>query len=72
MAAEQRDYADALIALAVAGVRMRRAQKAYFKERTKEALIASKNAEAEFDRQAQDIPFIHGAAPAPSPARSAP
>lgn len=40
-----------LIALAV---QMRAAQKSYFKLRTKEALIASKELEARFDKAAQE------------------
>lgn len=39
-----------LLLVAQAGISMRRAQAAYFKSRTKDALISSKAAEKDFDR----------------------
>lgn len=46
---------DHLIQVATLGIDMRAKQKAYFKTRSREALIASKEAEAEFDKAAAAI-----------------
>lgn len=45
-------FIEALKAAVEAGIIMRRAQSEYFRTRTKEALIASKQAEKEYDRLA--------------------
>jgi len=45
---------ERLRAVVQAGVDMRHRQKAYFKTRSKEALIASKQAEAAFDKAAEE------------------
>ena len=44
------------------GVRLRKCQNAYFKARTKEALVSSKNAEKDFDDVLKEIEQLKGGA----------
>ena len=44
------------------GVRLRKCQNAYFKVRTKEALVSSKNAEKDFDDVLREIEQLKGGA----------
>ena len=44
------------------GVRIRKCQRNYFKERTKEALVSSKNAEKAFDDVLKEIEQLKGGA----------
>lgn len=55
MTAQHEKVIDQLVQVIAAAVDMRVAQVAYFKRRTSADLIASKNAEKEFDRLAASV-----------------